>query len=300
MITAIREVMVGPQASRPALSRRPAWRSVHEPADPRAVWTERIALAPSPTAAATRFIDPDRTSPIAKTSGWLVSNGSGRRPSSAQVAPGNAPSSWVPVSTKPSSSTAMSSSQPVAGVAPTKQNRPRHGWSLSDRSSPGAAVCTVMASRWPPPCSAVTSVAVRTGYPGMSQDAVGEVGGHAGGQVIAAHDQGDGVAASGEIQRPLAGGVRHAEDRDRARTAGRGLQLRRREIDARARELRPPVEWQGSVAGAGGDDYCSRLDSGVVGQHDPQTLVGGVQPGSLAGACDTGAEFLCLHRGAAG
>jgi hypothetical protein len=78
---AIREVMVGPQANRSALRRRPAWRSVHEPADPRAVWTERIALAPSPTAAATRFIDPDRTSPIAKTSGWLVSDGSGRRPS---------------------------------------------------------------------------------------------------------------------------------------------------------------------------------------------------------------------------
>src|SRR6266496_6644731 len=155
----------GPQANRPALSRRPAWRSVHEPADPRAVWTERIALAPSPTAAATRFIDPDRTSPTAKTSGWLVSNGSGRRPSSAQVAPSDAPSSWVPVSTKPSSSTAMSSSQPVAGVAPIKQNRPRHGWLLPDRSSPGAAVCTVMASRWPPPCSAVTSVAVRTVIP---------------------------------------------------------------------------------------------------------------------------------------
>jgi hypothetical protein len=34
---------------------------------------------PSPTAAATRFIDPARTSPAAKTPGTLVSNGSGRR-----------------------------------------------------------------------------------------------------------------------------------------------------------------------------------------------------------------------------
>ena len=138
------------------------------------------------------------------------------------------------------------------------------------------------------------------GYPGMSQDAVGEVGGHAGGQVIAAHDQCDGIAVPGEIQRRLGGGVRPADDRDRVRTAGPGLQLRRREIDARALELRPPVERQGSVAGTGGDDHCSRLDSGVVGQHDPQTLMGGVQPGSLARACDTGTEFLCLHRGAAG
>src|SRR6266567_8366163 len=101
-------------AGQPVGALEEAGLAVHEPADPRAVWTERIALAPSPTAAATRFIDPDRTSPAAKTSGWLVSNGSGRRPSSAQVAPSDAPSSWVSVSTKPSSSTAMSSSQPVA------------------------------------------------------------------------------------------------------------------------------------------------------------------------------------------
>ena len=66
--------------SRGGLARRP----VHGQADPRAVWTERIALAPSPTAAATRFIDPDRTSPTARTSGWPVSNSSGRRPSSAR------------------------------------------------------------------------------------------------------------------------------------------------------------------------------------------------------------------------
>src|ERR1700744_2624746 len=87
MVTAIREVMVGPQANRSALSRRPAWRSVHQPADPRAVWTERIALAPSPTAAATRFIDPDRKSPVAKASGWLVSK---RQRAAAQLSPGRA------------------------------------------------------------------------------------------------------------------------------------------------------------------------------------------------------------------
>lgn len=118
------------------------------------------------------------------------------------------------------------------------------------------------------------------------------------------HSRGDGWAAGQPVgaleEAGLAGGVRPAGDLDRVRTAGRGLQLRRREIDARAFELRLPVEWQGSVAGAGGDDHRSRLDSGVVGQHDPQTLVGGVQPGSLAGACDTGTEFLCLHCGAAG
>lgn len=42
--------------------------------------TERTALAPSPTAAATRFMDPARTSPMAKTPGMEVSKGNGRRP----------------------------------------------------------------------------------------------------------------------------------------------------------------------------------------------------------------------------
>jgi hypothetical protein len=50
---------------------------------PTATWTDRTALAPSPTAAATRFIEPRRTSPTANTPGMLVSNGSGGRPSKA-------------------------------------------------------------------------------------------------------------------------------------------------------------------------------------------------------------------------
>ena len=40
-------------------------------------WTARTELEPSPTAAATRFMDPSRTSPTAKTPGADVSNGSG-------------------------------------------------------------------------------------------------------------------------------------------------------------------------------------------------------------------------------
>jgi hypothetical protein len=50
-----------------------------------ALWTEAMALAPSPVAAATRFIEPEWTSPTAKTPGMLVSNGSGRRPSVSQA-----------------------------------------------------------------------------------------------------------------------------------------------------------------------------------------------------------------------
>src|SRR5712675_1062452 len=55
-----------------------AWglaRSAAYAVTPTTACTERTALAPSPTAAATRFIEPWRTSPTAKTHGTLVSKG---------------------------------------------------------------------------------------------------------------------------------------------------------------------------------------------------------------------------------
>jgi hypothetical protein len=38
----------------------------------RAIWTPAMAMPPSPTAAAQRFTEPERTSPAAKTPGRLV------------------------------------------------------------------------------------------------------------------------------------------------------------------------------------------------------------------------------------
>ena len=46
-------------------------------------WTKRTTIAPSPTAVARRLTDPERTSPIAKTLGMLVS----RMPSAPALAP---------------------------------------------------------------------------------------------------------------------------------------------------------------------------------------------------------------------
>ena len=106
------------------------------------------------------------------------------------------------MSTKPSSSTAMFSSQPVAGGGAYKAEQAPAwlvavGWVAARR-------CGVHGD------GLQVGAAVQRGdlgggahgYPGISQDAVGEVGGHAGGQVIAAHDQGDGVAASGGRTAP--------------------------------------------------------------------------------------------------
>src|SRR6202040_2180348 len=63
------------------------------PASPRKACNAATTCAPSPTAAATRLTDPERTSPIANTPGRLVSSGLPRlasvctKPLSASVAP---------------------------------------------------------------------------------------------------------------------------------------------------------------------------------------------------------------------
>src|SRR5215472_4995377 len=43
----------------------------------RLIWTPATAMPPSPTAAAQRFTDPERTSPAAKIPGKLLSSGPG-------------------------------------------------------------------------------------------------------------------------------------------------------------------------------------------------------------------------------
>jgi hypothetical protein len=45
--------------------------------DANLIWTPAIAIPPSPTAAAHRFTEPERTSPAAKIPGKLVSSGPG-------------------------------------------------------------------------------------------------------------------------------------------------------------------------------------------------------------------------------
>src|SRR6266498_2328902 len=68
-------------------------------------WIERTTSAPSPTAAATRFVEPVRTSPIAKTPGRVHSSRSGPRSAPFQC---REKSGWrlasSPVTTKPLSS----------------------------------------------------------------------------------------------------------------------------------------------------------------------------------------------------
>src|ERR1700722_12032704 len=81
--------------------------------------TPSTAIPPSPTAAAQRFTEPDRTSPAAKMPGRLVSRGPGKRFMPFQA---GAPATAWPVLTKPLSSRSISGgNQLVQGIAPTME-----------------------------------------------------------------------------------------------------------------------------------------------------------------------------------
>ena len=86
-------------------------------------WTNCTAMAPSPTAVAQRLVDPERTSPAAKTPGTLVSS----RPSASAAGP-------VRMNPRRSRATA-SPSHSVHGSAPRKRKRNENG-----RRSPSVSV----------------------------------------------------------------------------------------------------------------------------------------------------------------
>src|SRR2546423_4844117 len=78
--------------------------------------TPAIAMLPSPTAAAQRLTDPERTSPTAKIPGRLVSNATGERAACAHI---GASETSAPVLMKPFLSRTISAgSHSVHGVAP--------------------------------------------------------------------------------------------------------------------------------------------------------------------------------------
>src|SRR6266481_3948753 len=87
--------------------------------DARLKWIPETAIPPSPTAAAQRFTDPERTSPAAKIPGRLVSSGAGRRLFSRHA---GASTTSLPVLTNPFSSRSISGgNQSVHGRAPTME-----------------------------------------------------------------------------------------------------------------------------------------------------------------------------------
>src|SRR6267154_5160115 len=90
-----------------------------------AEWTDATALAPSPTADATRFIEPFRTSPTANTPGTEVSKGNGRRANVFHCGPKFLSSIWLSVQMNPLRSVITCGSHVVSGAAPMRQNNAR-------------------------------------------------------------------------------------------------------------------------------------------------------------------------------
>ena len=75
-------IVLRPRHMRPRDFTHSAWSPVairHDDRRP-GIRGQGTAAAEIPATAATRFVDPDRTSPTANNPGWLVSNGSGKRP----------------------------------------------------------------------------------------------------------------------------------------------------------------------------------------------------------------------------
>src|SRR5204862_1530281 len=118
--------------------------------------TNAMAMLPSPTAAATRFTGPERTSPHAKMPGTLVSSRYGSRSSCHRPASRTS----APVSTKPRPSRAISGgSHAVSASAPMNRNRPPDSIRVV---SPVAELRTSIASSDASPYAPVTSVENRT------------------------------------------------------------------------------------------------------------------------------------------
>jgi hypothetical protein len=94
---------------------------------PKCSWIWRTAIDPSPTADATLFTEPLRTSPAANTPGWLVSSIPGWRRGRRRFSP--SPSEYSaagPVGMKPwSSSSMVPASHALLGTAPMKTNSAR-------------------------------------------------------------------------------------------------------------------------------------------------------------------------------
>jgi hypothetical protein len=127
------------------------------PALARYWWTNLTAMDPSPTAEATRLIEPLRASPAANTPGRLASKGYGSRECPAHTSPWSADRSKAsPVRMKPlSSSSTAAWSQPVLASAPMKTKRDR---AQRVRRAPERLSSTPIPSNWFSPMSSRISV----------------------------------------------------------------------------------------------------------------------------------------------
>src|SRR5579862_7936646 len=120
--------------------------------------------------------------------------------------------------------------------------------------------------------------------PRMGDDPVNQVAGHLLGQVVAADDQADDTAFTGEEKRRLPGRVGPADYRH-FRTAARArFQFGGRVVDTGVLELRPPLQRELPVASPAGHYYSVRRHLRPGGQRDHELAVTRRQRARLARA----------------
>src|SRR3954468_1502351 len=124
--------------------------------DTRYRWASVTAIAPSPTAEATRLTESARASPATNTPGTLASSGHGSRSSGQPRGRWPSTTRSGPVTRNPRSSRSrVPSSHSVRGWAPMNTK----AWPVSTRSLAPETTCrSVSASRWPSPCASATTV----------------------------------------------------------------------------------------------------------------------------------------------
>ena len=110
---------------------------------------------------------------------------------------------------------------------------------------------------------------------GVPLDLVDQVARHGGLKRLAPDDDVNLGAAPAQEQRGLAGGVAAAHDCDRVGTAGLGLHLGGRVVDADALELGQPAQGQPVVARPGGDD--DRLRGNRIAVVEPDLVHAGIR-----------------------
>ena len=216
-----------------------------------ALCTDAIALAPSPVAAATRFIEPERTSPTANTAGNV---GLERKRLPPQVGPGRSEVivGQLDVGSDEAVIFGGYSGQPAGGgLGPdeAEQARARLGLGSVRRPVGDADFLEKVGAIQPGDLAPA-----QHRHPRMDQQPVDEIGRHPGGDVRAADHQRDLTTSPGQIQRGLTGRVRAADHRNRAARTPPGLQFGGRVVDTGALKIRPALQRQRPVAGASRDD----------------------------------------------
>ena len=251
----------------------------------------RMAIAPSPTAAATLLAEPLRTSPTAKTPGLLVSSGKGPVPlrtAGCGQRTGPGPDEAVVVKVN-------QAAQPVcARYSPDedeerarRKDAPRAGTAADD----GDRLQRLVAVQLP-------HLAVRHDLDVREpRDLVDEVARHVLAQVVLADDERDAGGVRGKEDRRLPRRVAAADDRDRVVAAHQRLSLRRRVVDAHLLEIVQAGHVEPTVPGASGDDHRRARQRGPVGEVDTVTAALLRDGGGLRGHGEPGAELLRLeHR----